>query len=539
MSSSIVAVLAGNHPALLLSGAAVAATLSATSPAAAQIERTPAWMRDGAAALVGGSGPTESAQPLTDGDDHVINTDTLVLTASRDFGAGKDLFTNKGGTVRFGKSDTPLKLAFNGLEQFANEGGQIDLRNGGVGDTLTLSGAYSASGDARLALDVSGGASDSLVVMGKASGLTHVSLAALKPEQTTLFASPIKLISVGAGSTANAFRLAAPDQGLVRYRLTYDAKGLAYMLDATAGRSVLQSVRAVEGLRFAWRSSAEAFDTEQAMVRAAGGEGGRLWAVAHGSRISRDSDGADRELKYDQDLIGGQMGVSLGAPQLAGGDTAFGLTGGYVESTLSFQGAGQSIDMQTFNLGAYGAWRRDDFYATALIKVDHHSLAIEDGAAGFKTNADGLSWGVRLEAGHRIHLGPIAFDPIVGLDYLSTRVDDLMVLGQQVVLDDRDGFSGRFGGRALARYVLAEGRHLELSAGLELVHDFDAAQKGSLVSNKLNDAIELTGPETYGRALAGVQMGLTGHLQAYIQGEGRFGDGQNGGGLRIGARYRF
>src|SRR5690606_39615285 len=99
MSSSIAAVIAGNHRALLLSGAALAATLSITSPAAAQIERTPAWMRDGAAVLVAGLGSTESAQPLSDGDDHVINTDTLVLTASRDFGAGKDLFTNKGGTV--------------------------------------------------------------------------------------------------------------------------------------------------------------------------------------------------------------------------------------------------------------------------------------------------------------------------------------------------------------------------------------------------------------------------------------------------------
>lgn len=539
MPSSIVAVFAGNRRVLLLSGSAVAAALSVTSPAVAQIDPAHTWASNGAAALVGNLGPIEIAQTLSGGDEHVINTDTLVLNASRDFGAGKDLFTNKGGVVQFGKSGTPLKLAFNGLEQFANEGGQIDLRNGGAGDSLTLSGAYSASGDARLALDVNGGVADSLVVMGKASGQTQVSLTALKPEQATLFASPIKVISVGAGSTANAFTLATPDQGLVRYRLTYDTKGLAYMLDVAAGRSVLQSVRAMEGLRFAWRSSAEAFDTEQAMVRAAGGQGGRVWAVAHGSRISRDGEGADRELEYDQDLVGGQMGVSLGAPQLAGGDTAFGLTGGYVESTLSFKGSGQWIDMQTFNLGAYGAWRGDDFYATALIKVDHHSLTVEDGAAGFSTDADGLSWGVRLEAGHRIHLGPVAFDPIVGLDYLSTQIDDLMVLGQQVVLDDRQGFSGRLGGRALTRYLLAEGRHMELSAGLELVHDFDAAQKGSLVSNKLSDAVELSGPETYGRALAGVQIGLTQHLQAYLQGEGCFGDGQNGGGLRIGARYRF
>jgi len=498
------------HRTLLQAGAALSVLLALSAPARAQ----------------------------TAGDDRVTNADTLLLTTDRDFGAGFDVFTNKG-VVRLDKAATPWRLSFLNLERFENAGGLVDLRNERAGDVLTLSGAYVGSDDARLGLDVDGNVVDRLVIAGAATGKTAILLNSVSPAKAVLLDKPIDLISVGTGSRSDAFSLTRADQGLVRYGLTYDSKTRVFRLNTSAGLAVHRSVRAVEGMRFAWRASAEAFDFEQAAARAAGGEGGRVWAVAHGARIDRDADGDDFALGYEQELVGGQMGASLGARPLAGGLAAYGVTGGYVDSTLEFEDEGQSIDMQTINLGLYGAWRSDDLFATALLKVDQHELTIEDPAAGFSADLDGLSWGARFEAGYRIDLGGLALEPVVGLDYLGTTLDDLNVLGQSVAFEDRQGFSGRIGGQALSRREFASGSAVLLSAGLELVHDFDAEQKGTLRSNGQTDEVALTGPETYGRALLGVQLETGFGVQTYLQGEGRFGDGQSGAGLRLGARYRF
>lgn len=491
-------------------------------------------LADGAARF----GARQDAVIRSDGDDQVMNTDTLLVAADIDFGAGNDLFTNKG-VVRFDKAATSQRLSFLGLERFANDGGLIDLRNGQAGDVLTLTGRYDATGNARLALDIDGATADSLVIGGVATGRTSITLQALSPEKAVLLDKDLTLVTAGAGSKADAFFLANADQGLVRYRLSFDDKAGTYLIDSSAGLAVHQSVRAVEGLRFAWRASAEAFDTEQAMARAGGGNRGRLWGVVHGVSIDRDADVAAFALDYEQTLTGGQMGASLGSRPLAGGEAAFGLMGGYADSSLTFEKNGQVIDMQTYNLGLYAAWRLDNLFATGLIKVDRHDVEIEDRAAGFTADLDGVSWGARVEAGYRLNLGAVALEPVVGLDYLSTSLDDLEALGQSVVFDERQGFSGRLGGQALSQYGLADGRNLVLSAGLELVHDFDTEQKGALYSNDLVDSVVMAGPETYGRTLVGVQLMMAGGLQTYIQGEGRFGDGQSGGGLRMGARYRF
>ena len=528
--------------ALLKAGAAMAVALAALLPATAfagtatthQAAPPPGWI------AIGEDDIERAARGVTfsDGNDTVTNTETLVLSSDYDLGGGDDRFINQG-VVRFAKADAPLNLSFLGLERFANDGGLIDLRNEGAGDVLTLSGDYAATGNARVALDIDGQTADSLVINGVATGRTSLVLQSVKPENAVLLDQSLTLVTVGEDTEADAFSLANADQGLVRYRLSFDDEAHVFQIDASAGLAVHQSVRATEGLRFAWRASAEAFDTEQAMARASGGEGSRVWAVAHGVQIDRESGGRAFALGYEQALVGGQMGASLGAVPLAGGQAAYGVMGGYVDSSLTFEGGGQVIDMQTFNLGVYGAWRREKLFATGLIKFDRHALEIEDKAAGFASDLDGQSWGARFEAGYRFDVGVLAIEPVVGLDYLSTSLDDLEVLGQSVVFDDQEGFSGRLGGQALAQYELTGDRWLVLSLGIERVHDFDADLKGALHSNQAIDEVVMTGPENYGRTLIGAQLKMASGLQAYIQGEGRFGDGQSGGGLRLGARYRF
>lgn len=475
----------------------------------------------------------------TPGDDRVVNTVELTIAANSDFGAGNDLYANRG-TIKFAKAAAPLNLSFLNLEAFTNEGGLIDLRNERAGDTLTLSGGYAASGNARLALDIGPTAVDRLIVQGAATGKTSIILRAARPDDATLMAAPVTLVTVGAGSTAGAFALSNRDLGLVRYNLTYDSTARAYQLDASAGRAVHQSVRAGEGLTAAWRASADAFGAEQALARAAGGDTARIWAQAHGAMIDRDGQAnAAFRLGYEQQTFGLQTGVSLGAHPLLGGEAAFGLTGGNVQSTLDFDEGGAHVDMTTINGGAYGAWRRGNLFATGLVKIDQHDLEILDRAAGFQGDLEGVTWGGQGSVGYRWAFGGIAFEPTVGLEYLSSTLDDLEVLGQSISFDDHQGLAARFGAQAMARIALVDGGAVTWSAGLEAVHDFDVERIGTLHSNGQSDEVRVEGPQSYRRAQIGLQFETPGGLETYVQGEALFGESDSGGGVRIGARYRF
>lgn len=474
---------------------------------------------------------------LSPGDDREENTGTLVISQGRDYGAGDDMFTNKG-VLRFAKSATPLTLAFTSLERFANDGGLVDLRNERAGDIFSLSGSYAASGDARLGLDIGASAADRFVVGGGASGRTGL-LLNIAPADARLLAKGLTVVTVGSSSASNAFYVANPDQGLVRYAVSYDSAARAYLLNASAGLAVHQTVRAGEGLATAWRASADAFGAEQSMARAAGGAASRVWAQAHGGRLDRKSDGASFDLAYDQTTAGGQMGASLGARDFAGGQAIVGLTGGYVDSRLAFDGSGLRADIETVNAGVYSAWRRLGFFTTALIKADRHHLKLRSPAAGFEADVDGTSWGGQMEAGYRIALEGGGFEPLVGLDYVRSGMDDLEVLGQRVVFDDRGGFSARVGAQGFIRKDLADNRAVIISLAVEAVQDLDTDQTGRLVSGGQTDAVALEGQKTFARTRFVAQFQTGGGLQAFVQGEGRFGENQLGGGVRAGARYRF
>jgi len=98
------------------------------------------------------SGWLSSDIVLTAGADRINNSGTFEVGVNPDFGAGVDVFNNTGLT-RVGNGaailDTPV---FTGLETLTNSG-TIDLRDGGVGDTLTLPGAYVGS-NGTLGLDI-------------------------------------------------------------------------------------------------------------------------------------------------------------------------------------------------------------------------------------------------------------------------------------------------------------------------------------------------------------------------------------------------
>jgi hypothetical protein len=182
----------------------------------------------GGPATINNSGSLSSDIVLTAGNDTVNNSGAFVVGPNPDFGAGTDAFVNTG-LVSLGTGATVAGApTFAGLESFSNAG-LVDLRNGVVGDSLTLPGTFSGTGASQLGVDVSAGGSDRLILGGAATGTTTVLLNA--PSLTApIFTSGAVIVQAGAPSAASAFQFNGGFQnaGLVRYEVAYDPATLSY-----------------------------------------------------------------------------------------------------------------------------------------------------------------------------------------------------------------------------------------------------------------------------------------------------------------------
>lgn len=492
------------------------------------------------------SGTIRGGVSLVDGDDRIINSGVFVVDKISDFGAGSDLFVNTGSVV-FDKAAGPAALGFSGLERFQNQG-QVDLRNGIAGDVLTLSGDYFGSGDAKLGLDLDAKGSDRLVVVGAATGQTGIVLQNLTAGNAALTGDVVRsLVQVGAGSSADAFHIDNADIGLIRYDLAYDATKSAYVLVSEAGAPVYRSLKYAEASQRAWTSSADAWSAELTNLRlsrwAGAGTSGRVWGQVFGADAGHDGsatvNGAEVALDYDQMVRGGQMGAEVAHRDAQGGDIAFGLTGGYVKSELTFDDSRHEADLETLNIGAYAAATRGVMFANALVKYDRHTLDVRDPEAGYDASLDGSTLGGRIEAGARYGSARFSVEPVASLDYARTRLDDLSVLNQTIRFDDLDSLTGKIGARASARRPLASGGILVLSGGLAAAHAFSGDERATLLSGGTQQTVEDEQTGTYGQATLGMTYVSSTGLSVFAEGQRDFGDARSGGGLRLGARFQF
>ena len=492
------------------------------------------------------SGIIRGGVSLVDGDDRITNSGVFVIDKGSDFGAGSDLFVNTGSVV-FDKATRPTNLSLAGLEQFQNQG-LIDLRTGVAGDVLTLPGDYVGSGNAKLGLDLDADGADRLVVAGAATGKTGIVLENLTAGNATLTGTAVRsLVQVGARSSTDAFHIDNPDIGLISYGLAFDAATSTFRLVSEAGAPVYRSLKYGEVAQRAWTSSADAWGAELTSLRlsrwAGAGTSGHIWGQVFGVDDAHESsvtvNGATVALDYDQTVRGGQMGAEVAHRGARGGDVAFGLTGGYVQSDLRFDGSRHEADLETLNLGAYVAATRGVMFANGLIKYDWHSLDVRDPEAGYEGSLDGATLGGRVEAGARYGSDRFSVEPVASLDYARTRLDNLSVLNQTIRFDDLDSLTGKIGARASARRPLESGGVLLLTGGLAAAHAFSGDERATLASGGAQQTVEDEQAGTYGLATLGATYVSPNGLSIFAEGQGDFGHDRSGGGLRIGVRLRF
>ena len=486
------------------------------------------------------------------GDDQFDNSGTYLANAGADFGTGVDSFTNSGLFRVLGGSATAGTITLAGLETF-NNSGMVDLRNGHVGDVLVLPGTYAGSGAATLGLDVTpGGAginTDQLRIGGAATGSTQVALTIIGNTPAVLGKAAV-LVQAGAGSSANAFTIANANvgQGLIQYGIVYDPGTFAYNLVGAPGVGVYRAAIFGEAVRNLWLQSADAWTGHMRALRdasaaknATGGTGGRIWAQALGQVEQRTSNRtftslgvtSQVDLGYKQDYFGGQMGVDFGS-----GGFAFGITGGYLNSTLNFANSADRMTFDDVNGGIYASYSAGGFFLNALGKYDHYWGSNHSLTGGYSRDMQGSVYGGKAEIGYRF--GTTFFvEPAASISYTNDDLDDFTVVAGSFVFDGQDGIRGKAGARI--GYVAEAGAAtLSFYGGGNYVHAFEGEDKVSFASGGQTVVFANDRVRDYAEIVLGLNIGsehdkISGFL------EGRYANGGNyqGYGGRAGGRLRF
>ncbi len=514
-----------------------------------------------AVAAVGGPLTINNAGTLTSdilftaGADRVNNTGTFVVGPNPDFGAGADVFANSG-TVRFAPGATAaVSRIFTGLETFNNTGGLIELRNGIAGDALTLPGTFTGSADSRLGLDVNltgQGSADRLIVLGAATGSTRL-LVDYRAAGT--LNEGVVLVDGGAGTQAGAFTLDGGSRifGLIETDLVFDAANSNFVLVGAPNQAVYRTAAFVEGARNLWHVSADAWSAHMRELRdgawagGAGESGGRLWVQMYGAVEQRENirnvsfSGLNRsfDLGYDQDYFGGQLGFDFGGAAGESGNFAFGVTGGYVNSEMSFNGASDRTTFDAFNAGAYASINSGSLFANALAKYDWYKADANSAIAQYAADFDGNAYGARGEIGFRLGSDRFFVEPVGTISYVRTDLDDLNVQGSTITFLDDEGLTGKLGARLGASFPSKLLNTVVLYAGGNYVHEFKGDDSVDFTNNGRTVRIDNRAIGDYGEAVLGVNVGSPTGVSGFIEGNGAKGSDFNSYGARAGLRFRF
>lgn len=516
----------------------------------------------GGPVTINNSGNLSSDIMLTDGADRINNSGTLTVGVNPDFGAGTDSFVNSGLILVGAGAGAAVSPTFTGLENL-NNSGTIDLRNGRAGDTLTLPGAYTGA-NGTLGLDITLGATpvaDQLIVAGSATGTTTIQLNPLAGSQP-MFNSGTVLVRAATTSDANAFDLAggSVSSGFVRLEVVFNPATGTYSLTGAPSDSAFRTLNFNEGVRSLWLKSADAVAGQlrarrDALWTQGGGDvAGRFWMQMHGSVETRGGSrdfntfGQSRQTTtgYQQDYFGGQLGFDVSGASGERGGFAFGVTGGYINSSMNFAGSADRLRFDVVNGGVYGSFTSGNVFINALGKYDYYWANSTMPTARFQDDINGGVYGARAEAGVRVGSDSFFIEPAASISYVRSDFDDLALNGTTIGFDDDDGLRGRAGGRIGGTFAVGGGAEAAFYVGGNYVHEFKGRDRVVFTSGGQTLGFTNTRLRDYGEATLGVTIAQSQGISGFIEGNyiRSFSDrngirGIDGAGGRAGIRVRF
>lgn len=496
----------------------------------------------GGPAAITNAGVLNGRVQLSAGDDSFTNSGLFRASASSDFGAGTDVFTNTGTLLVDAPGTAPLAVSFTGLETF-NNSGLIELRNGTVGDQLTLPGTFTGSGASTLGLDLASNASGVMSAdrlnVGTAAGTTRIQLSI----DGTVYATPgVTLVQASAASSPTAFTLPSSEIGFVALDLVYQPASFAYQLIGTPGSAAYRAAKALEGAQNLWYRSADAVTAHLTSLRDGGAASGGFWLQMAGGVDKRDESrtvtnfGITRsfDLDYRQDYYGGQAGYDFGGT----GALTFGLTGGYMSSTLRFDDATQ-FDYDAVNAGVYASLRVGGFFVNALGKYDHYWIDAVSNAAGYRKSLEGDAIGAEAEAGFRFGSAKFFAEPVASLAYVSTTMDDLQALGQVLDYEHMDGLRGKAGLRIGGSSAIGAGNTITFYASGMAVKEFEGDSGMGFVSGPYRFDLGNRPIDTYAQGTLGFNVTTPSGITGFVEGTADVSKDYKGAGGRAGIKIPF
>lgn len=353
------------------------------------------------------------------------------------------------------------------------------------------------------------------------------------------------------GATAFSLSPTQVDQGLIQYQIVYNPTTFGYSLVATPGVGVFRTALYAQSARNLWLQSGDAWSGHMRELRdnvaanGPGGAGGRVWGQIIGQVEQRTNNRSfafngltqTANLGFKQDYFGGQLGLDFGGP--AGESAfAFGVSGGYLNSTLNIAQSADRVNFDAVNGGVYASYAGGIFFVNALAKYDYYWGRVRNTAGRFSQRLKGAVYGGKGEVGFRFGK-TIWLEPAASVSYTHSDVDDFGTANGTFNFDDQDGVRGRGGARIGYTTDIGTAK-VSFYGGGNYVHEFKGRDRVRFISGGQTVAFTNGRGRDYGEGTLGVNIGSDqGKVSGFF--EGRYADGGDyqGYGGRAGMRFRF
>lgn len=209
------------------------------------------------------------------------------------------------------------------------------------------------------------------------------------------------------------------------------------------------------------------------------------WGQALGNWRSADGDGNATGFSHS----GG--GMLAGGDAMVGNSFRFGLLGGYSRTSFEANGRASSGSSDNYHLGVYGGGelgvlglRTGASYVRHAVETTRY-VVFPGFSETLKADYDAGTAQAFVEAGYRMEMGRVAFEPFAGLAYVSTSTDAFTETGGTAALTSADTTNAAtlttLGLRAAADFTLGHARaSVRGMAGWR--HAFGDVAPSSLVS---------------------------------------------------------
>lgn len=337
-------------------------------------------------------------------------------------------------------------------------------------------------------------------------------------------------------------------------------KSMATELGATQSSAAFARLGAVRGgARFGTLHNA-VDDYEQIAERdlsqqfggAAGDTLGGAWGFfANANYHTGERDGTDNEDEFEFDSVGMTVGADyrLDDNTLVGGMVSFDNLEADFDANNNFASSpsgtpGGSIDAESYGIGLYGTYYRDNYYVDGLVGYTYTEYDLKrkivlplgptpggDPAAFATTrtadgDTDAHSFTVAVGAGMDMNSGGLSYGPFGRLTYQSTSVDGYKesgALGLNLTVDDQnwESFTAKIGGQA--SYAMSQDWGVFNPYGrLAWVHEFkndsETMRAFYTVDPNKNNLIAITDDpdRDYGELSLGVAAVMRDGVQAFF-----------------------